>query len=800
MEHQEAEEGNRVIEYLEDAVGFDAEPVEDVHFSDSATQRTDTTLESRVSEPQEKLSLADEWKKYGKTFLSIDNVFVCKFCVPDARQAGYKLPQGTERERMKGIVKHTSSKAYHGKTDLLRVSKVLRHEGENDGSTQGNTTDGTAATPSVIEKDHYTARERYDLLLRVVSVHRWSFSEVEEPTLAEFLRACKVGDKSINRKNVKDDIFKVSTNLRHEILAHLVAKKEPVLLMIDAGTIVGRSFVNLSVAVVAEKPLVLFWRSFEPQVRLQTSVIRECVEKVMSEFEGAGIPVIGCVADNASNMQNAINPPKDAAAATDEGEGDDDGATPADPVVPFINDDVATQLEAMLAAAVPGKFFFPIRCWAHTLQLIFQDSFKHCKTVKNVFEFSTELYVALKTRAATESMRRFCALKEVDFHLPPRPCETRWNSHFMFLKYIVDHLNMIDHALRETNTALQSTFQKLQQNCALVAVALNPIAIMTDFVQSDECTLTEAIAKFTLMMEELEAMRGFFSTEGLQCLREELNAILDVVIKSAKTRNITNLENTFVKIIRYLTNPSAGYRMTHFKFASEILTWFCKDVCTYDGTAELARKELLDFTNGVTIDSLPTLSRLLLTSQRVLVTEAAVERAFHTQALTHTPERNRMAAETVEMLLFVDINENRFKEHSQRKVSTRSKLRDSAPKKLRAFTNTDILQVITTLTNNCNKQKIKTRQATQGETKAMVAEMSKKINMLDSLFVRYDNGTWYRGVAKKPMNAQGEVPVTWVVGGRTGNFKPLEGEWCFAFRPDPRRTPDLDWYSFVDQE
>jgi len=295
-------------------------------------------------------------------------------------------------------------------------------------------------------------------------------------------------------------------------------------------------------------------------------------------------------------------------------------------------------------------------------------------------------------------------------------------------------------------------------------------------------------------------MRGFFSTEGLQCLREELNAILDVVIKSAKTRNITNLENTFVKIIRYLTNPSAGYRMTHFKFASEILTWFCKDVCTYDGTAELARKELLDFTNGVTIDSLPTLSRLLLTSQRVLVTEAAVERAFHTQALTHTPERNRMAAETVEMLLFVDINENRFKEHSQRKVSTRSKLRDSAPKKLRAFTNTDILQVITTLTNNCNKQKIKTRQATQGETKAMVAEMSKKINMLDSLFVRYDNGTWYRGVAKKPMNAQGEVPVTWVVGGRTGNFKPLEGEWCFAFRPDPRRTPDLDWYSFVDQE
>lgn len=261
------------------------------------------------------------------------------------------------------------------------------------------------------------------------------------------------------------------------------------------------------------------------------------------------------------------------------------------------------------------------------------------------------------------------------------------------MKDLYVHRGAVAYALGKlpANTGMLAKFNKMLSDCVAVAVALNPVAVATDRVQSDHCTLEDAMRIYDEMMTQLiEFANAPFHRRS--AFDDTFKAVAAKAQQVAKARDIKNLTNGFRNVICFVdkTTPSE----TRLQLLPEVSATFAAYCNEFSLGCEHTDAELNSVVQGGAYEQYPRLKMLVNLCSRVLVTEASVERSFHQMSKVARSERCKLQADTIDILLFTCFNKDRWREYEMGILAINRTPRRPPQGKVRVFDPNTLWNVI----------------------------------------------------------------------------------------------------------
>ena len=549
----------------------------------------------------------------------INGVVYCKVCYPALCEAN--LSRTVLKKTARG-----SKGVFQG-----GMSQFRRHM-KDDHATIDDARTPTKQTPTKQQTEFSTCRcTPYDLALFICRGNL-SFNFFEDSScqmMRQIFNAAKIAQ---NRRAIAElvvdqaDVYWKATLLRH--------KGNAALLLIDGGTVLKRTFLNVCLAVDSE---ILFMYS-HPVLRLDSNTVSDILETTIVDLQKSNIQVIGIVTDNASAMIKAsaahvtIKCEKDSVSdSDDETEEEDEGVEQEEVEVPHIT----------------AHFVTHIRCWAHSLQLVLADAAKH-KLLAVGFACSSRVVADLSRRANKAKLAEVLAKNGSTLRTFVVPCVTRWNSCIKSMVRLLEIELEINQVLPK-DEGINDNESYAMKMCVVV---LAPICWCTDFVQSDSCTVLAAKSKLDDVKAKLDYVRGLnFRTSALT---REVQNVCESVLDIIKARTVKNFNNRVIELLDFF-DPSTIDNLEGEKVFADINLFF-NDRGTNNAESHIRdtlrcfrtrTDEQKKMNSAVYWDSMSNnhahVSEFIRVLRSICVTEASVERSFMAQTKIFKPERNRLS-------------------------------------------------------------------------------------------------------------------------------------------------------------
>lgn len=485
-----------------------------------------------------------------------------------------------------------------------------------------------------------------------------AFALVENPASVAVL--CPVFASAclgMSRHKLRGCVVAVSAALQTKLISML--KGRPCMLMVDGGTLLGISFLNCCISFDTK---VFFWKT----VRCTTFdavTIREIVGNIVEELREHGAIVIGVVSDNASPMVKALAK-RIFEEDTNEYEQDDDEIEEDEEDLLGLIDREDWKHIDLTDAFDEDRwqndyFFFHVRCWTHSLQLLFGDIQKKCTICKEAFECASEVQ-SLLTKVSRAKLANLLKSEGETKLKVPKAADTRWNSYIRLMLRIIEiptQLNMI----------LPKKLQEKDLYSMQVTILVcSPICWATDASQRDDSTVLSLRSTARTINKDLDWLNGL-SFKATSCLND-VQTTCNAMKKCVNERFNKNFTNGFTKLADMLDprNPDDG-DMNFLIQNIEAYFNDCKTQCNYNDLL----KELNEFKTRSNADrcldhhaywfgprrlSSPYAAKFVEMVLDALLTEASVERSYKSQKALFRPDRSRANDETLNAQMMVKCN------------------------------------------------------------------------------------------------------------------------------------------------
>jgi hypothetical protein len=425
--------------------------------------------------------------------------------------------------------------------------------------------------------------------------------------------------------------------------------------MLDCGTVLRNQLLNICIAYDAEK--ALFWGSF--RIRTPSAIeIAPILDGVLAELRGCGAFVVAVVTDNASGIVNATlhctelpeSEVIEVDSDTEETEEEEDQE-----IDDFYAED--TDLTSSELIGDSETFAVPVRCWAHTVQLCMSDIFKQTPEGARALGVMDKVLAFFKPKKVRFDLEK--TLRGLNRPPKPiiRPTDVRWNSRVRALVRMLELQDAID-----TMMARSAPTPQMWSDVLMSLVVLMPFAWMSDFVQSDKCTILVAQRMLAEIDKDLTTVENASSgNESMKRLVAKSRTILS-------RRKKSNFDNDLTAIFALLEPSSRDMDEEETKFLTRALMLFNKEAkreCSMESisieinrfaTRSLDLRQLTFAGYWSSSRQHPYLTQFATDLSSALLTEAAVERSFGDQCRTATKFRNRLTLTQTNSELFVRIN------------------------------------------------------------------------------------------------------------------------------------------------
>ena len=480
-----------------------------------------------------------------------------------------------------------------------------------------------------------------------------SMRRIEHPLVQEVLGSVLRASGATSRKG-----FSVQAKITAQVLRDRILDlgcKKSVVLMVDAGTILRRTFLNFTIAFDRR---LFFWRSFEMQ-RCTSDQVQARTSSVLSELRLKDLFPVAVVSDSASNMVKALKELEFDQADEEDDEADDD-------------DDFGIDARTIIDRTELGSqesFFFHVRCWCHVYQLVIGDVRKGCRLVDEAITAVERVVPLLQGRMARQALETVCAsrTKPGEKTLRPKkvhvPAVTRWNSYITSMVSVLEMRHEVNASLKVEQALTPHEIYSME----ICAVLFTPLCIANDATQGDGCSILDARRHCKKMREQVEYLLtvnipskprldleiGVVAFKKALADRERFfrNGLVELIdfFDPSVTNDVGDSDYMISLVQRYWidrgADPSediyghvrgaiAAMRVLTPKERSKGIEWW-KDRCV-----EFPRVALM-------IEDL---------TRNVLVTEASVERSFKSQSRILVGDRNRLTAEAINDHLMVLAN------------------------------------------------------------------------------------------------------------------------------------------------
>lgn len=260
------------------------------------------------------------------------------------------------------------------------------------------------------------------------------------------------------------------------------------------------------------------------------------------------------------------------------------------------------------------------------------------------------------------------------------------------MRYIVDNYDDVNATLQSIGAKKDDLISAQDRfNMELTLIVLGPIAIAIDKVQSESFTVTDGCKLWGEIKRQLEKIQDVNCPPGAEgiALREALKTNVGIVLAAMKKREGDQFVSQFTNFLQFL-NPQSDHDAKRELATSyvDMVEKFVKDSgLAYDRTTiknviseHINNMQKLDVRN-MDLDTyleqkvrgdLPLLHTVYRHIATLLLSEAAVERAFHTMAMMIRPERSTMSEQLINDLLFVKHNYRKCEKYFTRAAAWQS--------------------------------------------------------------------------------------------------------------------------------
>ena len=472
-----------------------------------------------------------------------------------------------------------------------------------------------------------------------------SFRCIEHRDAAILRKAIAKSGGPTTRKGIKALVEKEAAKLRAAIFS--AVKSEPAIMAIDGGTILRTCYLNFC---FAAKGRVFFLKTLKVQ-RLDKATVQAEVNIARHELESEGINVVGLVTDNASAMMVVAEPHSESDDNNDDGDADA-AAKPLD--IHFEED------------SDEAKFFYHVRCWCHSFQLVLKDAQKKSARIEDAFDCVTQLCRVLCNRKAKSKLNEVLRSKGVAHPCLQPPAVTRWNS---FVRCMVQVLPIAQHINQVVERA--SIIDEVQMlNLKIAVLVLAPVCWATDVAQSDHFTAAAARDLIAATNAHLEWLKTIAYTDGV--VKREIATAVDTVIASINARLPTNFRNRFNALSDFFDPTQHENDEMYESVAVDAVTYW--EGCKVEVNEGNIREGLMKYKNRNGMErqmstaeywnskalQYSTLAEFATCIGSMLQSEACVERSFMSQSLVMRPDRNRLGNSSMNAQLFLKINAHKL--------------------------------------------------------------------------------------------------------------------------------------------
>jgi hypothetical protein len=512
----------------------------------------------------------------------------------------------------------------------------------------------------------------------LLATHRLAFNAASDPLMQKFIKAA-TGETTVSRQSAQLWTKTTATELRLRLIDRLKQGDTitTAALAIDGGTINRQVFLNFTIAKNSE---VFFWRTVVMK-QLTALAIGDAVEAQIAELSNKGIIIIAVVSDNATAMVRAIDDLRYDNVFDKDTDGED---------IPLA--EVLGNADRV-AQAIPdfpksSRFCLHIRCWAHSLQLIFGDSQKHCAVIRAAFETVTKVVPLLQQRENRTRFREHLAAEGKKFRTLFTPAVTRWNSYIKAM-----------WRLLECQTSLNAVIPNLVSNedlfnMQVTVIALLPICWATESVEKDDCTVLTARVELALQESNLDYVLALpFKTREVE---QAVHGAVEAVKKSLKARRAKNFTTDLTRLVDWLDPGTAsivlkedGTELVWEEVQEEIEKYWSDRGVVEDIKdriqatlakfavlgADERREDIRTFWTRRQ-PNWPHVGGFALALLDLLASEASVERSFMLQTLLVSPQRTQLNEESMNDQLFLLANRRLRDSVAAKKQTTRISIAD----------------------------------------------------------------------------------------------------------------------------
>lgn len=441
--------------------------------------------------------------------------------------------------------------------ELHSVAAKHQHQAKHKNDAEKAQRDVETRATSVFAED---MRQNLQALVELFCREEISFVAVKSPLWQRVMPQIKTL-KLTSPKKLRAEIIKLSEEIRRNLL-HAIGH-EATMLMIDAGTVASRHYLNVSISF---KGVGYFWKSIPCETAMTGDWIRSQVDSVLKELMGKKINVLAICADNAANMQSALEllttdeeevssnlsdsqvsePFSDEESVQEEQ--DDDNEADGEHEHPQAVDVIP--VDSVEEVTQQYLFLKPIRCWAHLLQLCFKD-------IKENEVIATALAVALRVYdewGTKDSKAAFKAVRDKTGWLKrgfTRPAETRWNSYIRLIVEVFEFEQLLTAVAKEKNIDAWNIQPAEVTNLRIAVLVLQPLQWATDTIQKESCTVDESAKVFATLMSRLQQLRCAITGKAIRNPTAPLERCAKALIESLTDRRQW-FENDLIKIYRQL--------------------------------------------------------------------------------------------------------------------------------------------------------------------------------------------------------------------------------------------------------
>ena len=431
------------------------EPPASLTRSQSASKTASSTKGSTQRAPsvesvRSEIEVGDSDEEDNASYLIVGDRAVCKICHPTVTAENF---QATKFEK--------TGRGTKGLLFVQNLSARKRHTAEH--TTAADTPKGGQKTLDAYCVTPFAKRDLANFLCSA----NLSFNFVENGCAGIIRREMIRLGIPANRRAAKKLIQEIAAELRAEL--HKRLESQSVFLGLDGGTILQKAFLNLT---ISAGPNDVYFHSTHKVKDLSAQTIRSIVQKTCSDLLKEKLFVIGAVSDNASAMTGALGGVGMADLASD-GDSDEDPDNDDD-----VNDFDSHDIE--LKDEDAGFFFFAVRCWTHSLQLVFGDMNQTNAKVSCALACVERCVPLLKCRGAKNSLEELLLKRGKQPRTIHIPAVTRWNSYIksMYQLYCVTE---------EANVVLgrDAVTQAEMYAMQIALIVLLPVCWASDETQSD---------------------------------------------------------------------------------------------------------------------------------------------------------------------------------------------------------------------------------------------------------------------------------------------------------------------------